>query len=180
MPSTLPSPASQVLPCSRLVAVSPELPLDRHLPSSTHQSSPGLWRLDPAPRTRPLTCSRRGGSQRWSPEPGALCELVTSDTVCVPPPRIKPIYHLLQPSRHLQALSSGPAQSLCPHQALSVHCLTWRGRTGPLPCTTRPWAGAQGVLEAALTWLVEKAPELILHIGLTLLQVLLLEAGGWE
>lgn len=34
--------------------------------------------------------------------------------------------------------------------------------------------------EAALTWLVEKASELILHIGLTLLQVLLLEARRWE
>lgn len=34
--------------------------------------------------------------------------------------------------------------------------------------------------EAALTWLVEKASELILHIRLTLLQVLLLEARRWE
>lgn len=39
-------------------------------------------------------------------------------------------------------------------------------------------AGATGVRVAALTWLVEKAPEFILHISLALLQVLLLEAGG--
>jgi hypothetical protein len=31
-----------------------------------------------------------------------------------------------------------------------------------------------------LTWLVEKAPELVLHISLALLQVLLLEAREWE
>lgn len=36
-------------------------------------------------------------------------------------------------------------------------------------------AGATGVRVAALTWLVEKAPEFILHISLALLQVLLLE-----
>ena len=33
---------------------------------------------------------------------------------------------------------------------------------------------------AAVTWLVEKAPELVLHVGLPLIQVLLLEAGRWE
>ena len=33
---------------------------------------------------------------------------------------------------------------------------------------------------ATITWLVEKAPELVLHVGLPLLQVLLLEAGKWE
>lgn len=44
---------------------------------------------------------------------------------------------------------------------------------------SQPLAGARGARGATLTWLVKEAPELILYVRLALLQVLLLETGGW-
>ena len=92
------------------------------------------------------------------------------------PSWLESINPLLGPRQHLPPCPLALSHSLPrpPHQG-SVHPSPAHASVSP-----GPRAGDRGRGVAAITWLVEKAPELILHVGLPLLQVLLLEAGRWE
>lgn len=173
--STFPYPYRNVLPCSGLMAVNPQLPL-RGLcchPLSGAALGPGA-----PPRWEPAHPHVRGeGTATGS----LLLSLTLPVSLSSPTPRVStfPLSPWLKPASpddtsRPSALTLSP-ESACVSPSGLYLSTCQRGGEEPVP-----GAGAQGTHAAARTWFVEKAPELVLHVSLTLLQVLLLEAKGWE
>ena len=138
--------------------------------------------LGQAPALPPGTClpthSRRGGGQNRPVCPWAWCSLQAChpSTTDVTAPRWPPCgltaRAYLSPVK-TQTAPAGPALRPC-SQSRPMRPPPGLFRV-PRPQGLGPGAGG-----TTLTWLVEKTPELILHVGLALLQVLLLEARAWE
>lgn len=155
---------------------------ERPLLSPTYRSSPGA--RSPSPLgTSPPTCSGRRDSHRQSvPEPDAPCEPVIPDNLCVHIPTLAmpfPLSPWLKPVS-LDDTSRPSPLTLSPESACVSPSGLYLSTCQPGGEEPVPGAGTRGTHEAALTWFVEKAPELVLHVSLTLLQVLLLEARRWE